>query len=74
MKLQTFLITLASIVIIFAGLKAANSVVVPFLLATFIAIVTSPILDILEKVKIPRIISFILVTFCMLGFLALFML
>ena len=70
MKLQTFLITLASIVIIFAGLKAANSVVVPFLLATFIAIVTSPILDILEKVKIPRIISFILVTFCMLGFLA----
>ena len=70
MRIQTTLIILASIVIIFAGLKAANTVVVPFLLATFIAIVTSPILDILEKVKIPRTISFIFVAFLLLGFLA----
>lgn len=70
MRLQTTLITLASIIIIFAGLKAANSVVVPFLLATFIAIVTSPVLDALEKIKIPRTISFIFVAFLLLGFLA----
>ena len=70
MRLQTTLMTLASIIIIFAGLKAANSVVVPFLLATFIAIVTSPVLDALEKIKIPRTISFIFVAFLLLGFLA----
>lgn len=64
MRLNSVLISLACIIIILAGIKAANAVIVPFLLATFIAIIISPLIDALEKIKIPRAISFILVTLC----------
>lgn len=70
MRLNSFLLSLACIIVILAGLKAANAVVVPFLLATFIAIIISPIIDMLEKVKIPRVISFVLVTICFIVILA----
>lgn len=70
MRAYTFLFSLASIVIIFAGIKAANSVIVPFLLAMFIAIIISPIIDMLEKIKIPRVISFVLVTIVFILILA----
>ncbi|PSM53275.1 putative autoinducer 2 (AI-2E family) transporter [Campylobacter blaseri] len=62
MKSQKILISLAAIVIILAGLKAASGIVVPFLLAVFIAIIVSPLMDMLEKIKIPRSISFLLVS------------
>ncbi|RAZ37888.1 AI-2E family transporter, partial [Campylobacter hyointestinalis subsp. lawsonii] len=39
MKYQLILISIASFVIIVAGLSAASSIVVPFLLAVFIAII-----------------------------------
>jgi predicted PurR-regulated permease PerM len=37
-----FLIAFASIVIIFAGIKAAQSLIAPFLLAVFFAMVLTP--------------------------------
>lgn len=60
LKNLSFLISFACIVIILAGLKAAAGIVVPFLLAMFLAIIVSPLLDIFEKFKIPRLISFVL--------------
>ncbi|NLK67463.1 MAG: AI-2E family transporter [Campylobacteraceae bacterium] len=69
MRIQSVLILIASIFVIFAGLKAANSIIVPFALATFIAIVISPALTALEKVAIPKAISFVLVIGCFIFFL-----
>lgn len=51
------LLTLAAVVIIFAGVKAATSIVIPFLLASFIAIVCSPILSWLGRHGVSRAIS-----------------
>jgi len=72
MKSRTILIYLASIVIILAGLKAASGVVVPFLLAVFIAVIISPLMKLLQKLKIPRLISFLFVAFVFFGVLGLF--
>lgn len=60
LKNLSFLISFACIVIILAGLKAAAGIVVPFLLAMFLAIIVSPLLEFCEKIKIPRLISFVL--------------
>ena len=47
------LVACASIVIVLAGIKAASEIVVPFLLALFIAIICSPLLAFLTKRKVP---------------------
>ncbi|MBE2984588.1 AI-2E family transporter [Campylobacter sp. RM9344] len=59
--LKASLIYIASFVIIASGLKAAGTVVFPFLLAVFIAIVISPAIKKLQELKLPRILAFILV-------------
>lgn len=69
MRIQMVLISLAAIVVILAGLRAASGVVLPFLLAIFIAIVIFPLIRALEKLKIPRIISFVLVSSVFVGLL-----
>lgn len=51
----------AAFVIIIAGLKAASSIVVLFLLSVFIATVSAPALFWLENLKIPRILAFFIV-------------
>ncbi len=45
---------LASLVVIFAGIKAASAIVVPFLLAMFIAIICSPMVRWLMRIRLPR--------------------
>ena len=40
----TGLVVLASLVVIFAGVKAAENLIVPFLLAVFIAVIVSPVM------------------------------
>ncbi|MCR4941819.1 MAG: AI-2E family transporter [Campylobacter sp.] len=73
MKNNFIVIYLASFVVVAAGLKAASVVVLPFLLATFIAIVMSPAIKWLEGKKFPRIIAFLIVVgvvFFALGFIA----
>ncbi len=45
---------LASTMVILAGIKAASAIVVPFLLALFIAIICSPMVKALMRLKLPR--------------------
>lgn len=47
------LLACAAIVIILAGIKAAGEIVVPFLLALFIAIICSPVIKLMTSKKIP---------------------
>lgn len=45
---------LAMLVVILAGIKAAADIVVPFLLAVFLAIVLNPLVVLLERCRVPR--------------------
>jgi len=66
-----FLISAASFVIVIAGLRAASSVVVPFMLSTFIAIVCAPPLFWMQRRGIPTVLAVLIVVLCIiaLGFL-----
>lgn len=55
------IVALASFVIIVAGMKMASNIIVPLLLATFIAIVSSPSLLYLQKKGIHKILAFLLI-------------
>lgn len=55
------ILALAGIVIILAGIKAASTIAVPFLLATFIAIICNPLVNRLSKGFIPRGVAILLV-------------
>ena len=55
------LIIFASFVIIVAGMKAAESIIIPFLLAVFISIITSPPFLWMQKKGIPKGISLLFV-------------
>lgn len=57
MKQSNFIITSAAFVIVIAGMKIASPIIVPFLLASFIAILTLPILLFLNKKGVPKGIS-----------------
>lgn len=67
------LLCCASLVIALAGIKIAAPIVVPFLLALFIAIICNPAVNFLERYRIPRgfaitlIIGFIFFLFIGLG-------
>jgi AI-2 transport protein TqsA len=50
----------ASMVIVLAGVHAAQSIIVPFLLAGFVAILSYPLVKLLERIKIPEGISVLL--------------
>ena len=54
------LVAIASFVIIIGGLSLASSIVVPFLLAVFIAIIAFPALELMSKVHINRFFAFII--------------
>lgn len=49
-----FLLTMACFVIVVAGMKAAGSILIPFLLAIFIAIICTPPLYWLQKIGLPK--------------------
>ncbi|MFT4927833.1 MAG: AI-2 transport protein TqsA [Phenylobacterium sp.] len=53
-KTTTTLLVLAALVIVLAGIKAATTVIVPFLLSIFIAMTCNPLINRLMKLKIPR--------------------
>lgn len=56
-------ISLAAFVVVVAGVKAASSILVPFLLSVFIATVSAPVIFWLEKLRLPRILAFLIVLF-----------
>ncbi|HSH14316.1 MAG TPA: AI-2E family transporter, partial [Desulfurivibrionaceae bacterium] len=51
----------ASLVIIIAGMRLAQALLVPFLMAVFIAIITGPLLTRLKRRKIPTAIALLLI-------------
>ena len=55
------LITLAAFVVVVAGMRASSEIIVPFLLALFIAVISSPALDWLERLGLPRPVAMIAV-------------
>ena len=56
-----FLIVFAAFVIVVSGLKIASSLVVPFLLAVFIAMIVSPLLAWLKQRRVPGGIAILLI-------------
>ncbi len=56
-----FLITAACFVIVIAGVREANSILVPFLLSIFIAIICSPPLYWMQRKGIPNVLAVLLV-------------
>ena len=56
-----FLIVFAAFVIVVSGLKMASSLVVPFLLAVFIAMIVSPLLAWLKQRRVPGGIAILLI-------------
>lgn len=51
----------AALIIILGGIKIATPIVIPFLLALFIAIICNPIVKVLCRFRIPRIIAVLIV-------------
>ena len=68
-KTLQVLLILASFTVIVAGKKAAESIIVPFLLAIFISIVASPPFFYLQKKGIPKAIALLIVILAFLFFI-----
>jgi len=58
---QRLLVGIAASIVIIAGLKAAAGLVVPFLLAVFIAILCAPPLSWMQKYRVPSLASILLI-------------
>ena len=56
----------AAFVIVIAGVKSAASIIIPFLLAIFIAILSAPLMNWLTRHRVPQIVSLLLI---LVGFL-----
>src|SRR4030043_1903932 len=65
------LLILSSFVIVVAGMKAASSILVPFFLAVFIAVICTPPLFWLQRKGVPKVLAltFILVAILIVGLL-----
>lgn len=59
-------VALAALVVILAGIKFSQQIIVPFLLSIFIAIVCQPAIVFLARFKVPKILAITLVIFCIL--------
>ncbi len=71
-KLRTSpLLLTAAFIIIIAGLRAATSIIIPFLLAIFIAIICLPPLRFLQRKNLPNVLAVLIVIlgFLFIGFL-----
>jgi predicted PurR-regulated permease PerM len=70
-KTSQLLLMLASFVIIVAGMKAAEAIFVPFLLAIFISVVASPPFFWLQKKGLPKVLALVIVLLIFLMFISL---
>lgn len=63
------LVGFASIIVILAGLKAAETIVIPIMVALFVAIITTPLLRMMTRNKIPSFVAiiFILILLILVG-------
>src|SRR5512144_2670295 len=55
------LLILASFIIVVAGMKAASSLLVPFFLAVFIAVICAPPLFWLQRKGVPKVLALVLI-------------
>jgi len=55
------LISMAAFVVVVAGMRASADIIVPFLLAVFITIISSPALDWLERQGLSRVVAIVVV-------------
>ena len=62
------LISVAAFVVVVAGMRAGADIIVPFLLALFIAIICAPALDWLERLGLPRAAAMIVVVAAIVAF------
>ncbi len=63
----SILLTTAAFIIVVAGMREAQGLLVPFLLSIFIAIIAAPALTFLTSHRIPTAIALILVILCIAG-------
>jgi AI-2 transport protein TqsA len=63
----TALLLMASLVVIFAGIKAAENLIVPFLLAVFIAVIVSSVMLWLRKHGVGPAVTLILMVFALIA-------
>jgi predicted PurR-regulated permease PerM len=61
------LIILAALVVVLAGIKAASVIIIPFILAGFIAIICNPLITYFGRYKIPKGLAVILVVLIIVG-------
>jgi predicted PurR-regulated permease PerM len=66
-----FLVGAASFVIVVAGLRAAQQLVVPFLLAVFLAVVSVPFMRWLQSRRVPRLLAMLSTVLAAIGVIAL---
>ena len=60
-----FLIIMAAFIIVVAGMRAAESILVPFLLSLFIAIICTPLLSMMKRYRIPTGLAILLIVLMM---------
>lgn len=58
---HNYLVSAAALVILLAGLKAATPILIPFLLSIFITIVTSPLVTLLRRFRLPAVAAVLIV-------------
>ena len=58
---------LAGFIIVVAGMKAASSILVPFFMAVFIAVICTPPLFWLQRKGVPKILALIVILVVILG-------
>jgi len=61
------LIIFAALVVVLAGIKAASVIIIPFILAAFIAIVCNPLITFFGRYRIPKGVSVVLVVLMIVG-------
>lgn len=61
------LIVFAALVVVLAGIKAASVIIIPFILAAFIAIVCNPLIKYFARYHIPKGIAIMLVVLIIVG-------
>ena len=55
------LLIIASFIIVVAGMKAASSILVPFFLAVFIAVICTPPMFWLQRKGVPKVLALVLI-------------
>jgi len=68
-RLPATLVSLAAAMVVIAGLRAAQSLVVPFMLSLFLAIIAAPAVNWLQRRRVPAGLAVVLVVILMLGVL-----